>query len=129
MIDPIPGQLSLNSDLAPNVPETGPKNGPTSPAFDASHITDGFDAQGAVTASGVAPAPILGLADVPARLRSFADVPAGLLMTRNWRAWTADTAPEVAALEYRRRLGAWPAAVIRNPKGGHTLAGPMPEMR
>jgi hypothetical protein len=64
-----------------------------------------------------------GLADVPGDLREFADLPPGGLL---WRAWTAGTPAAQAALEYWQRLGAWPAAVIRNPTGGHTLAGPVP---
>jgi hypothetical protein len=40
--------------------------------------------------------------------------------------WDPGTPAAQAALEYRARLGAWPAAVIRNPTGGHTLAGPLP---
>ena len=64
-----------------------------------------------------------GLGDVPGELREFADVPPGGLA---WRFWDPGTPAAQAALEYRQRLGSWPAAVIRNPKGGHTLAGPVP---
>jgi len=59
---------------------------------------------------------------VPRELREFADVPPGGLA---WRFWDPGTPAAQAALEYRQRLGAWPAAVIRNPAGGHTLAGPV----
>jgi len=67
-----------------------------------------------------------GLGDVPGELRTFAAVPSGGL---TWRAWTPGTTPAQAALEYRQRLGSWPAAVIVGNPGGLTLAGPVPDNR
>lgn len=109
--------------LFPDLAETNPVGRPTSPGNGASQQTDGLNAQGALLAAHARHAAPVGLADVPGALRTFADVPLG---RDAWRFWDPGTAPAQAALEYRARLGAWPAAVIRNPKGGHTLAGPLP---
>ena len=111
MTEPIPGQLSLDPELAPDL--TGPAERLARPANGASDKTHGPHGQG-----GALPAPASvgrswGLADVS---------PGGLA----WRFGDPGTPAAQAALEYRARLGAWPAAVIRNPTGGHTLAGPLP---
>lgn len=96
MTEPIPGQLSLVPELAPDL--TGPADRLARPANGASDKTHGPHGQG-----GALPA--------PASVGRFGD---------------PGTPAAQAALAYRARLGAWPAAVIRNPTGGHTLAGPLP---
>lgn len=125
MTDPIPGQLALDPDLAPDVAATDRLQRPTSPANGAGHAIDGPNGQGAFLASLRGVACPVGLSDVPAALRVFADVDAGQLMTCYWRAWSPDTDPAAAALAYRERLGTWPATVTRNPRGGAVLAGPV----
>lgn len=86
---------------------------------------DGPAPEGITAAAHVDQAATWGLADVPAALREFAPADSERLRAHYWRAWLPGTAPAAAALEYRQRLGAWPAAVIRNPRGGATLAGPV----
>lgn len=110
MTEPIPGQLSLVPELAPDL--TGPAERPTRPANEACDKTHGPHEQG-----GALPAP----ASV-GRSWGLADVAGGLL----WRFGDPGPPAAQAAFEYHARLGAWPAAVIRNPTGGHTLAGPLP---
>jgi len=124
MIAPLPGQLSLAPELAPDL--AGLPGRPTRPANDARHAIDGPDQEGHTAAAHVDQAATWGLADVPAALREFAPADSERLRADFWRAWLPGTAPAAAALAYRQRLGAWPAAVIRNPKGGATLAGPVP---
>jgi len=124
MTEPIAGQLALLPELAPDL--SGLAGRPTSPANDASHAIDGPRADGATAVPHGGQAGALGLDSVPVALREFADVDPGRLRASSWRAWTPGTAPAAAALAYRQRLGAWPAAVIRNPQGGATLAGPLP---
>lgn len=122
MTEPIPGQVALFPDLAADVPEFDPLQTARTGANGASHVTDGLNEKGIPAAAHVDQVQPWGLADVPDALRVFADVLPG---RDAWRAWTADTAPAHAALEYRQRLGTWPAAVIRNPRGGAVLAGPV----
>ena len=155
MTEPIPGQLSLVPDLAPDLTETatgiaknsglfatgvarplpgngneacdfsdltGPAGRPTRPATDASQQRDGPHEEPTTGGRPGSVGRFWGLEDVPDELRQFADVPPG---GRAWRMWDPGTPAAQAALEYRQRLGTWPAAVIRNPKVGHTLAGPL----
>ena len=117
-------QDALFPDLA-GLAERGPVGRPTSPANGARHETHGQDDQPTPAAPHDGPAARVGLADVPLSLREFATVDRGQLAAHNWRFWDPGTAPAQAALEYRQRLGAWPAAVIRNPTGGQSLAGPV----
>jgi hypothetical protein len=120
MTEPIPGQLSLVPELAPDL--TGPAGRPTRPATDASQQRDGPHGQGGSLQAPASVGRSWGLVDVPGHLREFVNVPPGGLA---WRMWDPGTPAAQAALEYRQRLGTWPAAVIRNPTGGHTLAGPV----
>ena len=141
MTQPIPGQLSLDQALAPDLTETAtgverplPGNGndvcgltgperPTRPGSGASDQTHAPNGAGGALPAPASGARSYGLADVPGALREFADVPPGRLA---WRAWTPGTPAAHAALEYRQRLGTWPAAVILSQPGGLTLAGPVP---